>query len=206
MTTPNVQITFFVKYFFECRIYLNLYITCEVESSRFSCLLRVHSKRIVLFSASSFLLADKNKHKSTFYILLIVFEKVARNPSTLHHCTLTICFVILPYQYCSLSCFVFLSFFSPLFYILACLLCRAASCGCSCHFKRPAWCVRTPQYQNCRDGARHSILRPPHLASHLSLQEAAITQVRSAVRRRRTAARDAAVMLRPASQRESNSP
>lgn len=76
----------------------------------------------------------------------------------------------------------FLFFFISCFtFSLACRAspCRAASCGCSCHFKRPAWCVRTPQYQNCRNDARHSILRPPHPASHLSLQEAAIPQVRS---------------------------
>lgn len=47
----------------------------------------------------------------------------------------------------SLSCFFFSFFLSCS--LLCASPCRPASCGCSCscHFKRPAWCVRTLQYQ-----------------------------------------------------------
>lgn len=45
-------------------------------------MLPVHSKRVAFVSVSSFLLVDKNKHKRTFYLLLIVFAKVAWNRTT----------------------------------------------------------------------------------------------------------------------------
>lgn len=45
-------------------------------------MLPVHSKRIAFVSVSSFLLVDKNKHKRTSYMLLIVFAKVAWNRTT----------------------------------------------------------------------------------------------------------------------------
>lgn len=109
----------------------------------------------------------------------------------------------------SYSNIIILYFLSPVYSFLPACCCRvlrpagqrpAAAAAVTLRDPRGAWEARS--LKNSQDDARHSILRParPAILPPVSPGGLSILQVRLAARRRRTAARDAAVMpLRPPS-------